>query len=86
MTDGNLSRHLKVFSDAGMVHVEKEFVDSKPRTTIFPTQEGLNRFIEYLDNLEAALRTAAKAAASQKTKGGEKIRVIRGLAHRPANA
>jgi DNA-binding transcriptional ArsR family regulator len=86
LTDGNLSRHLKALADAGMIRIDKDFVDAKPRTTVFPTSGGLTRFIEYLDNLEAVLRTAATAAAARKRRGGEKARHFHGLAHRPAKA
>lgn len=61
LTDGNLSRHLKVLEEAGAVELKKEFVDLKPRTTVFVTTKGLNRFNEYLSALSQVLDNARKA-------------------------
>jgi DNA-binding transcriptional ArsR family regulator len=85
LTDGNLSRHLKALEESGMIRINKEFVGAKPRTTVYTTKDGLARFIEYLDNLEAVLQTAAKAASAQRRKGGEKS-LFTGLAQTPAKA
>jgi DNA-binding transcriptional ArsR family regulator len=61
LTDGNLSRHLKALDEAGAVVIEKEFVESKPRTTIYLSKHGSDRFMEYLAALEQVLKDAAKA-------------------------
>ncbi len=61
LTDGNLNRHLKVLEEAGAVKIKKEFVDSKPRTTVLVTPKGVNRFNEYLGALSAVLSQARKA-------------------------
>lgn len=61
LTDGNLNRHLKVLEDAGAVKIRKEFVDSKPRTTVIVTAKGVNRFNEYLGALSEVLTQAKKA-------------------------
>ena len=61
LTDGNLSRHLKVLDEAGAVKVKKEFVGSKPRTTVIVTAKGVNRFNEYLGALSVVLNQAKKA-------------------------
>lgn len=49
LTDGNLNRHLKVLEEAGVVRMEKSFVAAKPRTTIFLSAVGTERFTQYLD-------------------------------------
>jgi hypothetical protein len=61
LTDGNLNRHLKVLDEAGAVRIRKAFVDSKPRTTIGLSKEGLERFSEYLSALSEVLRKAKKS-------------------------
>lgn len=61
LTDGNLNRHLKVLEEAGAVDIRKEFVDLKPRTTVFVTAKGLRRFNEYLSALAQVLDNAKKA-------------------------
>jgi DNA-binding transcriptional ArsR family regulator len=59
-TDGNLSRHLKSLEDAGAVHLRKTFVGNRPRTTVFMSRHGRDRFMQYLDALEAVLKQAAE--------------------------
>lgn len=49
VTDGNLSRHLKVLEEAGMVVVEKGYAGRRPRTWVTLTREGAQA-------LEAELR------------------------------
>ncbi|RJQ53304.1 MAG: ArsR family transcriptional regulator [Actinobacteria bacterium] len=76
LTDGNLSRHLKALEDAGAVRIEKSFVDKRPRTTVFLSEEGRDRFLEYLDALEAVLKEAAARLSTGKEKAGrEQARV-----------
>ncbi len=60
LTDGNLSRHLQTLERAGAVSITKEFVGSKPRTTVFCTDAGRQSFLDYLAALELVLRDAAK--------------------------
>jgi len=59
-SDGNLSRHLKSLEDAGAVHVRKSFVGNRPRTTIFMSRHGRERFMHYLEALEAVLKQASE--------------------------
>ena len=61
LTDGNLSRHLKTLDEAGAIRIEKSFVGSRPRTTVFLTDSGRESFVSYLQVLEAVLRRAADA-------------------------
>ena len=65
LTDGNLNRHLKVLQEAGAVSLAKTFVDSKPRTTIFLSETGLERFEEYLSALTLVLKTAKRAIPAE---------------------
>ncbi|MDP6522778.1 MAG: transcriptional regulator [Kiritimatiellia bacterium] len=61
LTDGNLNRHLKALDDAGAIRIEKRFVDAKPRTTVFISDEGIKRFNEYLNALANVLENARQA-------------------------
>lgn len=63
LTDGNLSRHLRTLEDAGAVRIEKSFVGSRPRTTVFLTDAGRESFVSYLEVLETVLKRAADALA-----------------------
>jgi DNA-binding HxlR family transcriptional regulator len=64
LTDGNLSSHLKMLEDAGVVAIIKSSANSKPRTEISLTESGRESFIEYLKTLEGVLRNAAEAIAA----------------------
>lgn len=58
LTDGNLSRHIAALEKAGMVKVQKSFVDNRPRTVVQASALGRRNFIRYLESLEEALRFA----------------------------
>lgn len=60
LTDGNLSRHLKTLQDAGIVEIDKSFVKNRPLTTCRLTEEGRQRFIDYLAVLEQVVKDAAQ--------------------------
>lgn len=62
LTDGNLSRHLQVLEEAGLVEVEKGYEGRRPRTTCRITPAGRDRFVEYLAVLESVLRDGLAAA------------------------
>jgi DNA-binding MarR family transcriptional regulator len=52
LTDGNLSRHLQILSEAGLIQIWKGFKDNRPQTLCVMTAEGRKRFIEYITVLE----------------------------------
>jgi len=62
LTDGNLSRHLQVLDEAGLVAITKSFVDNRPHTLCQITARGRERYLEYLSVLEQVVRDAAAAA------------------------
>jgi DNA-binding transcriptional ArsR family regulator len=62
LTDGNLSRHLKVLQEAGLVAVWKGFKGNRPQTLCRITSTGRVRFLEYLSTLEQVITDAATAA------------------------
>jgi DNA-binding HxlR family transcriptional regulator len=62
LTDGNLSRHLQVLHEAGVVEVWKGFQHNRPQTLCRLTQEGRRRFLEYVGVLENVVTDALKAA------------------------
>src|SRR5436305_2625205 len=49
LTDGNLSRHLAVLQEAGVVDVKKNFVNNRPQTSCKLTAPGRKRFAEYVE-------------------------------------
>jgi len=64
LTDGNLSRHLKVLEEAKAVRIEKTFVGVKPRTTVTLTDDGRQPFMAYLKSLKEVLQAAVRAVQS----------------------
>lgn len=61
LTDGNLSRHVQILEEAGMVLVTKGFEGRRPLTTCQLTDTGRSRFSDYLGVLEEVLRSARRA-------------------------
>jgi DNA-binding HxlR family transcriptional regulator len=51
-TDGNLSTHLTKLEESGYVHIKKNFIGKKPRTTCAITKKGRAAFEKYLEQLE----------------------------------
>src|SRR5271167_479 len=62
LTDGNLSRHLQVLHEAGLVDVQKGYDQNRPQTICKITPSGRRRFLNYLAVLEQIVRDAAEAA------------------------
>jgi DNA-binding transcriptional ArsR family regulator len=63
LTDGNLSRHLDVLREAGLVDVWKGFENRRPQTLCRLSPEGRQRFVAYLEELEQVIRDAMPKAA-----------------------
>lgn len=62
LTDGNLSRHLKVLQEADLVEVWKGHRKNRPQTLCRLTSDGRDRFLEYLSTLEQVIADAAESA------------------------
>lgn len=61
LTDGNLSRHVTVLQEAGLVAVTKGFEGNRPHTTCALTPAGRDKFLAYLNELERVLKNATTA-------------------------
>lgn len=68
LTDGNLSRHMQVLQEAGLVDVAKSFEQNRPQTTLCLTADGHRRYVEYLAVLEQVVRDAATAVKEGRTR------------------
>ncbi len=73
LTDGNLSRHLQVLQDAGLVSIRKGYERNRPHTSCRLTAEGRRRFLEYLSVLEQVVRDAAEAAEDDGVNAGDPL-------------
>ena len=70
MTDGNLSRHLQVLEEAGLIDIVKRFEGNRPQTICRITADGRKRFMRYLAVLEQVVRDAADAAKGEVAPNG----------------
>src|SRR5215468_12259524 len=62
LTDGNLSRHLQVLEEAGLIAIEKGYDHNRPQTVVRITPDGRQRYLDYLAVLEQVVRDAESAA------------------------
>lgn len=62
LTDGNLSRHLTVLQEAGIVDIHKGYRGRRPQTLCRLTESGKKRYLEYIAVLESVLADAVDAA------------------------
>ena len=59
--DGNLSRHIQALEEAGLISVWKGSHRRRPQTLCRITPAGLERFQEYLHELQRVIRDAVQA-------------------------
>lgn len=60
LTGGNISSHLAKLEEAGLVQLEKQFVDKKPNTQVRITDEGkraITRHWQQLDELHRSSKS-----------------------------
>jgi DNA-binding MarR family transcriptional regulator len=62
LTDGNLSRHLQILSDAGLVQIWKGYKDNRPQTLVQLSDTGRRKFLEYVAVLENVVTDAMEAS------------------------
>ena len=70
LTDGNLSRHLAVLSEAGLVEIWKATSGARPQTMYRMTAEGRERFAEYIAVLEKVVADAQSEGSGESLSGG----------------
>jgi DNA-binding HxlR family transcriptional regulator len=74
LTDGNLSRHLRVLETEKMVEIVKGHDRNRPQTICRITPTGRKRYLEYLSTLEQVVKDAAKGTKDEPAPG-----LLRGL-------
>lgn len=60
LTDGNLSRHLSILEEDGLVRIEKGHEKNRPQTFCKITPSGRKRYLAYLQTLEQVVKDAAR--------------------------
>jgi DNA-binding MarR family transcriptional regulator len=68
LTDGNLSRHLQLLHENGLVQIWKGFKDNRPQTLCQLTDAGRKRFLDYLAVLENVVTDALSAPQAAEAK------------------
>lgn len=70
LTDGNLSRHLTVLSDAGLVEMSKDSKGARTQSMYRLTSSGRQRFAEYIGVLEKVVTDAQSEMQSSTVQRG----------------
>ena len=65
LTDGNLSRHLRVLERGKMVEIVKGHDQNRSQTLCRITPTGRTRYLDYLSILEQVVRDAARGKSDQ---------------------
>lgn len=68
LTDGNLSRHIQVLEEAGLIEVWKGKSGKRPQTLVRLSPEGRERFLDYISLLEQIVSQTLEAAEMKKSK------------------
>lgn len=71
LTDGNLSRHIQVLSEAGLIEVWKSRESGRPQTLVRLSKQGRREFVAYLAELERVIRDARIRAAKRGRRAAE---------------
>lgn len=67
LTNGNLSAHLTKLGEAGLIAIEKRFIDRKPNTSVAITANGRVAVAQHWARLEQ-IRAGARDLRPQKAK------------------
>src|SRR5271168_4828968 len=78
LTDGNLSRHLQVLHEAGLVEIWKGYHKNRPQTLCRITEAGRHRFFEYINVLETVVHDAMNAAQGASALTASKVNLAEG--------
>ncbi len=60
LTDGNLSRHLQILEEAGLVSIEKTFEGKRPHTQVRATREGRKALASHLRTMQRLMERVSK--------------------------
>ena len=67
LTDGNLNRHLHALAEEGIVATQRRTGAGRPQTIVRITDAGRERFLAYIDALEAIVRDVQRSANSNES-------------------
>jgi predicted ArsR family transcriptional regulator len=69
LTDGNLNRHLHALAEVGIVDLARIRGNGRPSTIVRITNPGRERFLAYIDELEAVIRHAREVEEQSEKRG-----------------
>ncbi len=78
LTDGNLSRHLQVLHEAGLVEIWKGYHKNRPQTLCRITDQGRRRFLRIHHVLETVVHDAMNAARDEMPPTASKLNLADG--------
>ncbi len=64
MTDGNLTSHLRILQEAGLISLSKSTGETRPQTICVLTDTGRSAFTQYLGHLEQIVAQFRKTTPS----------------------
>ncbi|HEV3156109.1 MAG TPA: transcriptional regulator [Candidatus Baltobacteraceae bacterium] len=64
LTDGNLNRHLHALAEMEIITLTRIRGTGRPSTLVRITPSGKTRFLDYIDHLEAVVRSVQATASS----------------------
>lgn len=67
LTDGNLNRHLHALVEENIVETQRRTGSGRPQTTVRITNAGRDRFLAYIDALEAIVRDVHRSATASES-------------------
>jgi len=73
LTEGNLSRQIQLLQESGFVETWKGYRNNRPQTLCRLTDQGRQRFLEYISVLQNVVADASAAAKSKNSAGHSKI-------------
>lgn len=74
LTDGNLSRHLQILQENGLLEIWKGVSGNRPQTLCRLSATGRARFMEYLSELEQVIHDGMAARAKSKPQSEQAAR------------
>ena len=67
LTDGNLNRHLHALAEDGIVATERRTGKGRPQTIVRITSAGRDRFLDYIDELEAIVKDVQRSTSTSES-------------------
>jgi predicted ArsR family transcriptional regulator len=69
LTDGNLNRHLHALAEDDIVTLARTRGNGRPTTTVRISSSGKERFLAYIDALEAVVRSVNESEPARSASG-----------------